>query len=189
MPMVFWLKPFFAIGRMEICAGTSRAVRGMEHHLDLGTGLGGPFQQRSKHRPVRRREIAAEGTADHLLQRALDHPGEALVGVQNRLVGRERQSALVHGFDEHAVGVLGAFQREHAGTLLARDHDRIHVAAADRVSVSSASARRDAERGELAGRTRSGGAPLPRRLSPRALTFGVADPAPRTGRSCPPGCR
>jgi alkylation response protein AidB-like acyl-CoA dehydrogenase len=58
-------------------------------------------------------EKAVKGTAYQLFQRVFDHSGEALVGVENHLVSRQHQGAFVHRFDEHPIGVVGAFQREH----------------------------------------------------------------------------
>ena len=108
------------VGETILCQWTNgdlrryfRTVAGVKEHLDLGAGFVGPFQERSERCAVRSGEKAAKGTAYHLLQRAFDHPGEALVGVKNHLVSRNRQRPFVHGFDEHAVGMLGALQREH----------------------------------------------------------------------------
>ena len=130
----------------------------MQQHLDFGAGFGGPFQERSERGPVFGGEKAAKGTAHHLLQRAFDHAGEALVGVKNHLVRRQRQRPFVHGFDEHAVGVLGAFQREHLRALFARDHHRIHFAGADGAERFLRFGQAGAELGELAGRRGAGGA-------------------------------
>ena len=102
---------------------------------------------RSSAERKRRKELP-----DHLLQRAFDHSGEALVGVKNHLVRRQRQRPFVHGFDEHAVGVLGAFQREHLRAFLARDHHRIHFAAADGAERFLRFGQARAELGEFAGR-------------------------------------
>ena len=107
---------------------------------------------RSSAERKRRKELP-----DHLLQRAFDHSGEALVGVKNHLVRRQRQRPFVHGFDEHAVGVLGAFQREHLRALLARDHHRIHFAAADGAERFLRFGQAGAELGEFAGRRGAGG--------------------------------
>ena len=162
--------------------------------------MAGPFQERSERGLVLGGEKAAKGTAHHLLQRAFDHPGEALVGVKNHLVSRQRQRPFVHGFDEHAVGVLGAFQREHLRALFARDHHRIHFAGADGAERFLRFGQAGAELGELAGLRRAEVARRRRDGARRAERCGRAvfkvrfclscpNPTRQTGRWCSPGCR
>ena len=140
--------------RMEICAGMCEPSPAWSSTWILEPDLAGPFHERSERGPVCGGEKAAKGTAHHLLQRAFDHAGEALVGVQNHLVRRQRQRPFVHGFDEHAVGVLGAFQREHLRAFLARDHHRIHLAGADGAERFLGVGQAGAEFGEFAGLAR-----------------------------------
>ena len=118
----------------------------------------GPLQERSERCPVLGGEKAAKGTAHHLLQRAFDHSGEALVGVKNHLVSRKRQRPFVHGFDEHAVGVFGALQREHLRALFSSDHHRIHFAAADGAERFLRFGQPGTEFGQFAGQRGAGGA-------------------------------
>ena len=72
-------------------------------------------------------------TARHLLQRAFDHVGEALVGVKNRCLRRQRNRPFVHGFNEDPVGVIGTFERENLRTGFTGHHHRIHFTAANGV--------------------------------------------------------
>ena len=139
---------------MEICTGICEPSPALSSTWILEPDLAARFRSgrsvaRSSAERKRRKELP-----DHLLQRAFDHAGEALVGVKNHLVRRQRQRPFVHGFDEHAVGVLGAFQREHLRALLARDHHRIHFAAADGAERFLRFGQARAEFGEFAGRGR-----------------------------------
>ena len=165
MPMVARLKPFLASGRMEICTGICEPSPAWSSTWILEPDLPARFRSgrsvaRSSAERKRRKELP-----DHLLQRAFDHAGEALVGVENHLVRRQRQRPFVHGFDEHAVGVLGAFQREHLRALLARDHHRIHFAGANGAERFLRFGQAGAELGEL----RADGA---RRAAERGLAAG-----------------
>ena len=130
----------------------------MEQHGDFGAGFGGPFHERFEHRPVCVRKKAAKGAARHLLERIFDHPGEALVRVENRLVRRQGQRAFVHGFDEQPVNVLRPVEREHLGTFLASHHHAVHFAGADGAERFFRCREAGAEPGEFVGRCAGGGA-------------------------------
>ncbi len=69
---------------MEICTGNCEPSPACSSTWILEPDLVGLFQERSERGLVCGGEKAAKGTAHHLLQRAFDHPGEALVGVENR---------------------------------------------------------------------------------------------------------
>ena len=136
---------------MEICTGICEPSPALSSTWILEPDLSARFRSGRSAGPVFVGKKAAKGTAGHLLQRAFDHPGEALVGVKYHLVSRQRQRPFVHGFDEHAVGVLGAFQREHLRALFARDHHRIHFAGADGAERFLGFGHAGAEPGEFTG--------------------------------------
>ena len=147
-----------------------RSVAGLEHHLGFRARFAGPFHQQPERYPVFGGEKAAKGTAHHLLQRVFDHPGKALIGVEDHLVRRQRQRPFVHGFDEQAVGALGAFEREYLGAFFARDHHRVHLAGADGAEGFLGVGEAGAELGKFAGRSATS-LRSQRMIVPRAVEF------------------
>jgi len=70
--------------------------------------------------------------ADHFLEARPHHLGEPPVAVQDGALVRQRDRALEHLLDEHAVGLLRAFEAEDLVAVRAGHDQRVDLAVADR---------------------------------------------------------
>jgi hypothetical protein len=77
------------------------------------------------------REQAIEPFSNKFRGRAAGQLRQPLVGVEDRIVRVERERAIAHALDHHAVGLVGAFQHENTKAVRALHHDGIDIAAMD----------------------------------------------------------
>jgi hypothetical protein len=94
--MVAWFTELIARGLIEICTGVLEPSPVISMICNFAPSLSRRAMSDLSVAPVLNREKAPERAADHLAQRQLDHSGEALVGIEDHLVRRQRQRPLVH---------------------------------------------------------------------------------------------
>ena len=109
------------------------AARGLEHELARTRRPLFAADHRFDSSPVVDAEKPADGLPQDSFARPADQPGEALVAVEHGAVGTQRDGALLHLFDQDAVGAVGILERVDELARSGADDDGIDVAVPDRV--------------------------------------------------------